>query len=176
METTKVILFSGPARSGKDTSANFLKDFLEQNGKTVLIYHFADTLKTLCECSYNWVRDDKGPIGRTILQNIGTEYRQRNPKCWINIVKEIILGCSEEYALIPDCRYRNEAFGILADFEGEVIKIERPNFDNGLTEEQKAHISENDMNGFCFSEIIINDGSLNDLKEKINKEFIREVT
>ena len=175
VKSTKIILFSGFARHGKDQSATFLKEELEKSGKTVLIYHFADALKSLCESSYNWIKGDKGPIGRTILQNVGTAYRKNNPECWVNIARQIALGCSEEYMLIPDCRYKNEALGFL-DFDYKNIRIERPNFDNGLTEEQKKHISETEMSTFSeYDYIITNDGSLDDLREKIKKAFTTEV-
>lgn len=175
MYSSKIVLFSGKARSGKDKSATFLKELLEQSGKTVLIYHFADVLKSLCENSYNWIKGDKGPIGRTILQNVGTKYRKNNPQCWRNIAREIAIGCSEEYVLIPDCRYKNEARGFI-DFEYEVVRIERPNFDNGLTNEQKNHISEIDMDNYKkFSKIIVNDGNLERLKYKIKQAFQLEV-
>ena len=77
--------------------------------------------------------------------------------------------------LIPDCRYKNEAFGFL-DFDYKNIRIERPNFDNGLTPEQKSHISEIEMNTFSeYDEIIINNGSLDDLREKVKQAFQLEV-
>lgn len=175
VKSTKIILFSGFARNGKDQSAIFLKEELERSGKTVLIYHFADALKSLCENSYNWIRNDKGPVGRTILQNIGTAYRKNNSKCWVSIAREIALGCSEEYMLIPDCRYKNEALGFL-DFNYKNIRIERPNFENGLTPEQKSHISETEMNSFAeYDHIITNDGSLEDLREKVKRTFKSEV-
>ena len=81
MKSTKIILFSGCARHGKDQSATFLKEELERYGKAVLIYHFADALKSVCENSYNWIKGDKGPVGRTILQSVGTYYRHNNPQC-----------------------------------------------------------------------------------------------
>ena len=175
MKSTKIILFSGFARNGKDQSATFLKEELEKSGKTVVIYHFADALKSLCESSYNWIKGDKGPIGRTILQNVGTAYRKNNPECWVNIARQIALGCSEEYMLIPDCRYKNEALGFL-DFDYKNVRIERPNFDNGLTKEQKAHISETEMCTFPeYDYIITNDGSLDDLREKVKQTFQLEV-
>lgn len=175
MLSSKIILFSGKARNGKDQSATFLKELLEQSGKTVLIYHFADALKSLCENSYDWIKGDKGPVGRTILQNVGTKYRKNNPQCWVNIARQIALGCSEEYMLIPDCRYKNEAFGFL-DFDYKNIRIERPNFENGLTLEQKLHISETEMNTFSeYDGVIINNGSLDDLREKVKQTFRSEV-
>ena len=41
----KVILISGKARSGKDTLAKVLGDYLKEQGKDVLITHYADSLK-----------------------------------------------------------------------------------------------------------------------------------
>lgn len=100
---------------------------------------------------------------------------KNNPECWVNIARQIALGCSEEYMLIPDCRYKNEAFGFL-DFDYKNIRVERPDFDNGLTDEQKAHISETEMSTFSeYDGIIINDGSLNNLREKIKQTFQSEV-
>ena len=50
------------------------------------------------------------------------------------------------------------------------------NFDNGLTEEQKRHVSETEMSTFPeYDYIIINDGSLDDLREKIKHAFQLEV-
>ena len=79
MKSTKIILFSGFARHGKDQSATFLKEELEKSGKTVLIYHFADALKSLCENSYNWIKGDKGPVGRTKLRQVSHRYGLWNP-------------------------------------------------------------------------------------------------
>ena len=77
--------------------------------------------------------------------------------------------------LIPDCRYKNEAFGFL-DFDCKNIRVERPNFDNGLTPEQKLHISETEMSTFSeYDGIIINDGSLEDLRKKVKHAFQLEV-
>ena len=43
------------------------------------------------------------------------------------------------------------------------VRIERPNYDNGLTEEQKNHPSETELDGFCFDHIIENSGTIGDL-------------
>lgn len=165
MQNTKIILFSGKARHGKDTAAAFLKEELESRGKTVMIYHFADILKMICETSYNWTPGDKGPVGRTILQNVGTAYRENNPNCWLNIAEEIALATDKEYFIVPDCRYKNEADGF-SGFEKYVVRIVRPNFDNGLTEEQKNHKSETDMDFYSCNCVILNYEGLNELKEK----------
>ena len=45
----KVICISGKARHGKDTLATILKKRLEDNGNRVLITHFGDLVKYICE-------------------------------------------------------------------------------------------------------------------------------
>ena len=173
MQKTKIILFTGSARHGKDTSASFMKESLEAAGKSVIIYHFADPLKMLCNTSYGWVMGDKGPVGRSILQNVGTMYRKNNPMCWVNICRQIAAGTDADYMLVPDCRYQTEANGF-KDFDYSVCRVIRPNFDNGLTEEQKNHSSERDMENYKVDFTINNEFNLDVLKKDVTNitEFL----
>lgn len=172
MLNTKVILISGKARNGKDQSAAYIAERLRENGDTVMVFHFADPLKMICETQYGWIRGDKGPIGRTILQNVGAMYRKNSPNCWVNVANEIISGCDAKYVIIPDCRYPNEIDGVLAD--KIAVRIIRPEFDNGLTPEQKEHSSETSLDSYNFDYIIMNEGDLPALKKKID-EFCKEI-
>lgn len=45
----KVILISGKARHGKDTTAGFLKNALEADGSSVLVAHYGDLVKYVCK-------------------------------------------------------------------------------------------------------------------------------
>lgn len=47
----KVICISGKARHGKDTLAGMLDEHLKVNGHRVLIAHFGDLVKYICENS-----------------------------------------------------------------------------------------------------------------------------
>ena len=48
------------------------------------------------------------------------------------------------------------------------IKVIRPNFDNGLTSDEKNHSTEVDLDDYnSFDYEIINDGSIEDLNKKI---------
>lgn len=174
MKNTKAILISAKARHGKDTTANILKEELIKSGKTVLICHFADYLKMLCQNVYGWTPGDKGAVGRTILQRVGSEYRANNSDCWANIVREITKSCPEEYVIIPDWRYRNEA-QVFGDMNTTTVRVIRPDFDNGLTTEQNSHISETELDNFNFDKVIVNDGTIEDLENKIKQAFQSEV-
>lgn len=45
----KVICISGKAQNGKDTTASFMKQTLEDKGQRVLIAHFGDLVKYICK-------------------------------------------------------------------------------------------------------------------------------
>ena len=45
----KVVCISGKARHGKDTLAGILKNYLEDSGNKVLVAHFGDLVKYICE-------------------------------------------------------------------------------------------------------------------------------
>ena len=53
-------------------------------------------------------------------------------------------------------------------FDTITLRIERPNFDNGLTEAQKNHPSEVDMDQYPFDYTLLNNGSLESFREKMN--------
>ena len=69
--------------------------------------------------------------------------------------------------MIPDCRFPNEAERMMANFDTKVLRIYRPNFDNGLSTEQQAHPSETAMDCYNFDSIIYNDGSLDEFRQKL---------
>lgn len=165
----KVICISGQAQHGKDTTAVFLKAFLELDGYRVLITHYADLLKYICSTFFGWdgKKDDKG---RTLLQKVGTNIIRRDcPDYWVDFLVDCLGWCENEwdYVLIPDCRFPNEIDGLKnANFDVIHMHIVRPDFDNGLSKEQKNHPSERALDDVTPDIYIHNDGSLSDLLVK----------
>jgi hypothetical protein len=175
-----VINFAGKAQAGKDTSCSILKSKLEQLGNKVLILHFADYLKHLCRQYFTWngVKDDPG---REILQVIGTDkVRNRNPDFWVNTVIEFLKVFQKDYDyfLIGDCRFPNEILKLRKEgFDTFAVRVNRPNYDNGLTEQQKQHISETALDNFVFDYQIENDkDGLKNLENRIDEfiEYLKE--
>lgn len=167
----KVILISAKAQNGKDTSALILKEIYESRGEKVLITHFADLLKYICKQYFNWdgKKDEKG---RTLLQYIGTDVvGAKNSAYWAEFIVSILQMFEDEwdYVIIPDCRYPVEVATIENVFDTTVIRIERPGFDNGLTEAQKKHPSEVDMDHYPFDAVIPNVAGLEELKAELLK-------
>ncbi len=166
----KIICISGHARSGKDTSAKILRQIFWGYGKRVLITHYADLLKFICE---KFLGSDgaKDENGRHLLQYVGTDVvRKQEPDFWVNFIIEVLKFFPDQwdYVLIPDCRFANEIEKLReAGFDTVHIRIERDSFDNGLSEEQKNHISETSLDNEDADYIIHNTGTVADLYKEL---------
>ena len=166
----KICCISAKAQHGKDTAAKLIKENLEQKGQRVLIAHYADLLKFICVKFFGWngVKDE---AGRTLLQYIGTDVvGAQNPAYWADFIVGILklFPNTWDYVLIPDCRYPIEVSTMSGSFDTVVLRIERPNFDNGLTAAQKQHASEVKMDDYKFDAVLLNDGSLEDFRVKVD--------
>lgn len=166
----KIICISGKAQHGKDTTAGFLREILEQRGKKVLIVHFGDLVKFVAEKYFNW-DGKKDERGRTLLQYVGTDkVRAQSPDYWVDFVMAMLTFFDGEwdYVLIPDCRFPNEyEIFVYSGFDTMLLRVERPGFDNGLTKEQKEHPSETAMDNYGFDVRITNGGSPEQLREGV---------
>lgn len=168
----RVVCISGKARHGKDTLARMLKENLELQGKKVLITHFGDLVKYICNKFFDWdgVKDE---AGRTLLQYVGTDIiRTKQPNYWTDFIIGILKLFPDEwdYVLIPDCRFPNEIECFKENgIQSTLIRINRPNFQSNLTPEQTQHPSEVAMDDYSFVDLyVVNDGTLDDLFIKAN--------
>jgi hypothetical protein len=165
----KVLCISAKARHGKDTAAEIIKEYLESLNNKVLITHYADLVKFVCTNYFGW-DGKKDERGRSLLQYIGTDkVGAKDPAYWVNFIVSILKIFEDEwdYVIIPDCRYPVEISRMEDTFDTTLLRVERPNFDNGLTAEQKRHPSETDMDNYPFDAIIYNDMGLEEFKEKL---------
>lgn len=167
----KIITISAKAKCGKDYTAGILKKRLEERGAKVLVAHYADLLKYIMTAFFNW-NGKKDEIGRTKLQYVGTDViRKKQPDYWVNFLCGIFEMFPEEwdYILIPDTRFRNEN-EVLKEkgFDVTTVRVRRPNFDNGLTSEQKKHESEVALDNYDFDYYIVNMGDDSIIKEVDN--------
>ena len=167
----KIITISAKARHGKDFTADLIKDRLEKNENKVLITHYADLLKYICSTFFAW-DGKKDNAGRTLLQHVGTEIiRKQQPDYWVNFLTSIfnLFPKTWDYIIIPDTRFPNENSKLKeSGFDVTTVRVDRPNFDNGLTEEQKSHESETALDNYNFDFLLINNGD-----ETINSEIDR---
>lgn len=167
----KVLCISGKAQHGKDTTANYLYNELKDEGYKVMITHNADLLKFICKNMFGW-DGKKDETGRHLLQYVGTDIiRKQKPDYWVDFIISILELFPNEwdYVLIPDCRFPNEISRLKENgFDTIHIRVVRPNFDNGLTEEAKNHISETALDDVAYDYCLENCGSKN-YKNNITK-------
>lgn len=166
----KVILISGKAQHGKDTTAGFLSIILEALGNRVLVTHYGDLVKYICKTFFDW-DGQKDEAGRSLLQRVGTDViRRQDEDYWAQFVVQVLKFFDGEwdFVIIPDCRFPNELnLPREAGFDTVHIRVVRPDFDNGLTPEQQAHPSENSLDDVDPTVRLMNSGSLSDLRKLI---------
>jgi len=142
----------------------------------VFTHHFAYALKKIATDCFDWdgEKDDKG---RRLLQVLGTEAgREYNDNIWLDKMREQIeknVGYAN-YWLIPDTRFPNE-MDFIRCYEtmlGMVVEIQRPDLDTG--NENYGHSSETALDGVSSDVVIINDGSMDELRSKA-KEFVKNL-
>lgn len=74
--------------------------------------------------------------------------------------------------IISDVRLKKEIIDLKKTFpELVVIHIYRPDFDNGLTEEQKKHITETDLDNFNDYDVNVENTTLDKLEKNAEKIY-----
>lgn len=178
VENKKIILISGKAGHGKTTSAQMIKAYYDE--KTVrksVIFNYADLLKFYCTQYFGW-DGNKDESGRRLLQHVGTDLvRKSDNNYWVNAFKAFIkcFGGEFDTIIVGDCRFKNEllsdpmatAFLSAYGYGTTHIRISRPGYDNGLTPEQKQHLSEIDLDDVKPDFLIVNNGDLRSLYDKV---------
>lgn len=172
-------IICGKARHGKDTVGEFIKKHYEDKERKVINLQYSSYLKTYAKVISNWDGSEETKP-RSLLQQLGTDIIRK--KIDYNFFVDRIIGDIKVYSyffdaiIITDARAKVEV-RMPKEALTKVIAIHviRPNFDNGLTEEQKNHFTETDLDDFeSYDYTIINDGSLEELEEKV-LNVIKEV-
>lgn len=180
-DTFRLVGFSGYARSGKDTAysliepagwnrvafADIMRTFMElldpivatsgRVGHNIRVSHVIE--------QYGWdgykSSVHSGEL-RSLLQRLGTECGRGllGDNIWVD---SALNGLGEGQFAVTDCRFLNEAEAI-RQRGGKIIRINRPGV--GPANE---HISETGLDSYDFDEVIDNDGTLEEFKEKLLK-------
>lgn len=174
----RVILISGKAQHGKDTTAGFLKSALETDGFSVLITHYGDLVKYICKSFFDW-DGNKDEAGRTILQYVGTDViRKQDENYWVRFIGEMLtfFNGKWDYVLIPDCRFLNEVNYLKEmGFDTVHIRVVRENYVSQLTKEQQAHPSETALDEIVPDYYIKNSGTMENLHNQV-LQWLRDNT
>jgi hypothetical protein len=102
----------------------------------------------------------RAPGVRVLLQRFGTDVGRElfGEDFW---VEQAFRGLGDEDVVFTDVRFLNEAEAI-RERGGVVWQVVRPGV--GAV---NGHVSESDLAGFDFNAVILNDGSLEDLRGKV---------
>lgn len=170
----KIYIMCGKARQGKDTVASLIKEFYHNKKVKVLDLSFAHYIKEYAKKITDWDgSDDTKP--RSLLTHLGTDIirKQIDEMFFIKRMIEDIKVYSFYYdvLIITDARLKIEVNNIKQTFNNVIAcYITRPDYESNLSEDQKKHITEIDLDDYNnFDYKIINDGTIEDLKPKIIK-------
>lgn len=164
-----IIGFTGKARSGKDTAADYLVRHFGYKK-----YSFADPLKETINRLMGWnhehaygdlkdVVDPKWGISpRYAYQTFGTEYCREHLREDFWLIKALEAIDDFKHVVIPDVRFENEANFIRE--RGHLIHIMRPG-----VRDVELHKSEDGVSRKPYDMIIYNDGEILDLHMQILK-------
>jgi hypothetical protein len=150
----RVIGFLGRKRAGKDTSAKFLREALEEDGYTVAQMAIADPLKQACAaiftggCMEPFYDDDKkeslaiyGDLvprdvmeraSRALKAEFGAHLFVQAFRCALARAPEV------DFMLVTDIRFPEEASLLLDNFDARIFHIERPTQGPPVLESDKA--------------------------------------
>lgn len=188
---TLIIGLVGLAGSGKDTVSSMLVRNWAARGLESTCIAFADPIRTMCRelmlhagvrnpSRYMLDRELKeatipelGVSYRHLAQTLGTEWGQQciGRDVWIRVLDQGLQAYREQqlvtHFVIPDVRFAPEADWLRAA-GGLIWRVERP----GVAP-VREHVSESGMATIQSDRVILNDGTLDDLRDLVSAELAR---
>jgi dephospho-CoA kinase len=173
------IALSGRLRSGKDTCANHL--YIKYGFDRVA---FGDALKRTVNEVFPWVTGPNKP--RALLQQYGQLMRQVDGDVWIKHAERAVkgaidfrvnTGAENVGVVITDLRQPNEYEWARAN-GFTIIRVTAPDEDrlfraklagDDFNEADLEHETESHIDGFAVDAEIVNDGSIDDLKRRVDE-------
>lgn len=172
----RLIVISGHAQHGKDTVGQIMKTKLTRDGHSVLITHYADLLKFICQSYFGW-DGEKNEYGRSLMQHVGTDIvRKQDKNFWVDFIAKVLTWFHSdwEYVIISDCRFGNEIYRLVElGFDVTHIRVNRADAPQTLTAEQANHPSETELDDVSPDYLIQNQGDIADLTDRVEK-YIEE--
>ena len=175
----RLIGITGAARSGKDTAAEFL---IPRGFERIA---FADPIKQMTLAGLGIDPDDYddeskedeidwlGVSPRRVWQTLGNEWGRTfvGPDVWVKVAWRRMAEARQANPglrgiVFTDVRFDNEAQAI-RNSGGKVIKIVRPD-----ARAVAPHVSERGLSANLIDDVIVNDGTLAQLREAVLKEVL----
>ena len=173
-------VIGGKAKHGKNTFSNIIKAELKTHGYKPCIMHLTEPLYTYARNHFEW-DEYSNEKPREFLQKMGIEIikEKLGKKTFLldRLVEDIeILSNFFDTFIITDARLKMEFEYLKEKFPNiTAIKLERDDFDNGLSENEKQHITEVDLDDYNDFDYKIKNTNIIDLKKDAKKIVFAEV-
>lgn len=169
-----ILIFAGKARSGKDTCVSFVKKYYEEKNIKTTNLQYSTYLKEYAKKINNWDGGDETKP-RQLLIDLGTDLIRGkiNKDFFVDrMLQDLeVLSYFFDVITISDARLIDELEIPRKKLKKvKVINVIRPNYENGLTVEQKKSLTEialNNYNNYDYK--LVNDGNLEDLEKNVIK-------
>jgi hypothetical protein len=166
-----LIGITGKLQAGKTTVAGFIK---EKHPFAVLLA-FSDLLKEMIFkaglCTREELWEKKTDFSRLMMQKIGTEIvrDQIDQDFWVKKMDELVGSHKGGLIIIHDVRFLNEA-NFISNRGGVIIRVIRPSMIS-----TSVHRSETEMSRIKEKIVVFNDGDLESLNDKIERQDFIEI-
>lgn len=183
-EETLFIGVTGNKRHGKDSIADYLvkhHDFIQYEFARPLKRGIQEMFGFTYEQLYGDEKDIIDPIWgvtpREILTIVGTELLQFDihkylpqfevigRKIWLKRFEVWLKQVKPKRVVVSDVRFKHEEMFFASKPNSHIWKIVRPSLQNNIGD----HSSETDVASITYSTLILNDGDLGDLYNKIDE-------
>ena len=175
----KIYLISGKARHGKDTIANLLKKYYEEDGKKVIFSRAGKYIRFYAMEMTGWDGSEESKP-RDLLQELGTEViRNKLNKAEMFIERQLddieIYSYFYDVIIVSDIRLPREIDSVREKFDNVVvINVNRINFESSLSNNQQKHITETTMDNYNNYDYVIVNDTIEKLEEDIYNLYKEE--
>ncbi len=165
----KLYVIAGVAKSGKNTLGTYLREELKNYGYKPCVMQITQPLYSYARNYFDW-DPNQGEKPREFLQKMGIEIikNKLHKETFLldRLFEDIeILSNFFDTFIITDARLIMEFEAFKKRYSSVVlIRLERSNYDNGLTKEEKSHITETELMDYEHYDYVVINRSLDDLK------------
>jgi hypothetical protein len=175
----QVILISGKSHSGKGETANILNKILTNQNKHVIQCSLSTYIREIAKNDFYWNGIDtlESRIFMAEVYRIGTNFYPYHMarRVWKRDIQPY--ANKNTIAIVESFREKvnYDYFNMLLN-EGLInniltIRVIRPNFNDIQDKDMEQHISESDLDDFDFDYVIENNGSIDELRDKLERMF-----
>ena len=176
----KVFIIAGKAGSGKDVVGKYLYDLVESANQKACILRFTKPLYEYAKNYFGWDGNVKNKP-RDLFQTLGYDIIQKKLGKKYFLVNRLLEDISIlknyfDIFIIPDGRLIQEFEYVKKVYPNTIIiKVVRENYDNGLSPNQRKHITETNLDDYQHYDYIITNSHKDKLYQEVQKIVETEV-